>query len=266
DAVPPFDPCGGVAETGAHHRVLARDRAPVEIAVQRPGLHLPLVELAAMQQPVERMQIVIARCTDVAQHRFEVIGVVERDALADRQGGHLRSHIPLGHDIHSVISVPSAGICQPACSTAFRSSEPASRAGLELLICRNSFRPISRPARLSIAPCSPDIEICPIPCPVLVPSPWTINSSSRHTVPSKNTSAAPARRDLRSSVTSAQAARKWKYLPLPLSRIRKPSVSPAASPPVGCALPSRYHAPLPGTAKGRISMPDGAPSGSSGSN
>ena len=75
--------------------------------------------------------------------------------LADRQRGHFR----LGHDIHSVISVPSAGICQPACSTVFRSSEPASRAGLELLICRNSFRPISRPARLSIAPCSPDIEI-----------------------------------------------------------------------------------------------------------
>jgi hypothetical protein len=35
-----------------------------------------------------------------------------------------------------------------------------------------------------------------------------INSSSRHTVPSKKINGAPASRDLRSSVTSAQAARK----------------------------------------------------------
>jgi hypothetical protein len=84
DAVPPFDPCGAVAEPGDHHRVLERDRALVEIAVQRPGLHLSLVELSAMQQPVEWMQIVIARGADVAEHRFELIGVVEHDALADR--------------------------------------------------------------------------------------------------------------------------------------------------------------------------------------
>src|SRR5258705_3124737 len=131
-----------------------------------------------MQQPVERMQIVIARRADVAEHRFKFIGTVERDALADRQGGHFR----LGHDIHSVISVPSAGICQPACSNSFRSSEPESKAGVGLLICRNILRPTSRPARLSIAPCSPDIEIWPIPFPVLVPRPWTVNSSLGHTV------------------------------------------------------------------------------------
>src|SRR5207253_1953146 len=43
-------------------------------------------------------------------------------------------------------------ICQPARSTISRSGESCSSAGLELLICRNIFRPMSSPARLWIAP------------------------------------------------------------------------------------------------------------------
>ena len=54
----------------------------------------------------------------------------------------------------------------------------------------------------------PDIEMWPMPLPVLVPRPATTSSSSRQTVPSKNSSGAPARRDFSSSVTSAQAAMK----------------------------------------------------------
>ncbi len=47
--------------------------------------------------------------------------------------------------------------------------------------------------------------------------------------------------------------------------MRRPSVSPAPSLPPGWDLPSRYQAPLPATVKGRISSPDGLPSGSAGS-
>ncbi len=69
DPVAPFQPRGAVAEARDHHRVLDRDGALVIVAVERPGLHLPLVELAAVQQPMERMQVVIARRADVAQRR-----------------------------------------------------------------------------------------------------------------------------------------------------------------------------------------------------
>src|ERR1700722_20206573 len=208
-SVPPFQPDAAVAEARDHHRVLQRNRALVKIAVQRPGLYLSLVQLAAMQQPVKRMQVVIAGRADVAERRFQLAGTVQRDALAERKGRHpVQGRCVQGLGIQSVISVPSAGICQPARSAILRSAESRSSAGLELLICRNIFRPISRPARLPIAPRSPDIAICPMSCPVLVPRPASISSSSRHTVPSKKIKGAPASRDLRSSVTPAQAARK----------------------------------------------------------
>src|ERR1700761_4622951 len=121
------------------------------------------------------MQAVIARRADLAQRRLQFAGALQRQALADRQGGHSVG----GHHVHSTISVPSEGICQPAPSTILRSADPCNKAGLELLICRNSFWPISRPASCSIAPCAPDIAICPIACPVLVPRPSAISSSSR---------------------------------------------------------------------------------------
>src|SRR4029077_340493 len=152
-----------VAEPRDYHRVLDRDGALVIVAVQRPGLHLALVQFAAMQQPVKRMQAVIARFADMAQRGFELAGIVERRALADR----IRRHGVWYCDVQSTISVPSAGICQPAPSAIFRSAEPRSSAGFELLICRNIFLSISRPARLCMAPLSPDIAIWPMACPVL---------------------------------------------------------------------------------------------------
>ena len=80
DPVPPFEPDAAVAEARDHHGVLDRNRALVIIAVQRPGLHLSLVQLAAVQQPVKRMQIVIARRADLAQRRFQFLGAVQRRA------------------------------------------------------------------------------------------------------------------------------------------------------------------------------------------
>src|SRR3954451_8029666 len=257
DAVPPFQPDGAVAEARDHHGVLDGNRALVIIAVQRPCLHLPLVQLAAMQQVMEGMQAVIAGRADMAQSRFELFSALQRCAWAKGKGCRY---------VQSVISVPSSGICQPARSAALRSAESRSSAGLELLICRKIFLSMPRSASAAIAPLSPDIEICPMACPVLAPRPAAISSSSRHTVPSKNTSDAPARRCFSSGVTCAQAARKYRCLPLALSAMRRPSVSPAPSSPAGWAFPSRYQAPLPGTTNGTISMPDGEPSGNAGSN
>src|SRR5437016_2606373 len=54
--VPPFLPDAAIAETRDHDGVLQRDGALVIVAVQRPGLHLALVELAAMQETMKRMQ------------------------------------------------------------------------------------------------------------------------------------------------------------------------------------------------------------------
>src|SRR5438552_297588 len=214
DPVPPFLPDAAVAKARDHDRILDRDRALVIVAVERPGLHLALVQFAAVQEAMERMQAVIARGADLAQRRLQLAGIVERDALAERIGRHvlvfraLVFHALAGYGVQSTISVPSVANCQPARSASSRSGDAGSSAGLELLICRNTFWPISRPSRAAMAPRSPDIAICPMPCPVLLPRPAVISSSSRHTVPSKNTSGAPASRAFSSSLTPAQAAMK----------------------------------------------------------
>ena len=145
DPVPPFQPGGAVAETRDHHRVLDRDRALVIIAVQRPGLHLSLVQLAAMQQAMERMQVVITRRADMAQRCLQFLGALQRRALGRAKRRSFRV-ITLRH-VQSVISVPSAAICQPARSAVLRSAESCSSAGLELLICRKIFLSISRSAK-----------------------------------------------------------------------------------------------------------------------
>jgi hypothetical protein len=66
DPMAPFLPDTAVAEPRDHDGVLQRNRALVIIAIERPGLDLALVQLAAVQQPVKRMQAVIPRRTDVA--------------------------------------------------------------------------------------------------------------------------------------------------------------------------------------------------------
>src|SRR4030088_2380733 len=121
-SVPPLQPDAAVAEARDHHRVLDRNGALVIIAVQRPGLHLSLVELAAMQQTVKRMQVMVTRGADPAQRRFQLFGAPERRIAAEREDCH-----PVqGHRVQSVISVPSAGICQPARSAMLRSGEAGS--------------------------------------------------------------------------------------------------------------------------------------------
>src|SRR5258708_28677185 len=113
------------------------------------------------------MQIVIAGGPDLAQRCFQLGGAVERRARTEREGCH-----PVqGYRVQSTISIPSAGICQPARSAILRSSEAGSSAGVELLICRNILVPISRPARPSIAPLLPAIALCPTSRPVLLPRP-----------------------------------------------------------------------------------------------
>src|SRR5579872_717178 len=209
DPVPPFLADAAVAETRDHDRVFDWNRALVIIAVERPGLYLPLVELAAVQQAVKRVQAVVTRRADDAKGGFQFIGVLQHGFTAERIRAHaFQLHAICRWEAHSVISVPSAGMCQPARSTVLRSVESCSQAGFELLICKNIFLAMPRPSSAAIAPCSPDIAICPMLCPVLLPSFAAINSSSRHTVPSKKTKGAPANRDFRSSVTPAQAARK----------------------------------------------------------
>src|ERR1700709_586473 len=64
NAMPPFETDIAVAKTRDHHRILDRNGALVVVAVQRPGLHLSLIELAAVQQPMKRMQVMIAGRAD----------------------------------------------------------------------------------------------------------------------------------------------------------------------------------------------------------
>src|SRR5258708_39687858 len=167
NAMPPFEANAAVAEPRDHHRILDRYRALVIIAVQRPGLHLALVQLAAMQQPMKRMQVVIARRADLAQRRFQVLGAFKPHGSGERKG--------CGR-VQGLISVPSAGICQPAPSAMARSLESCSKTRLELLICKKILRSMPRSASAAIAPFSPDIAICPMPCPVLLPRPNPIIS------------------------------------------------------------------------------------------
>src|SRR6476661_4583787 len=49
DPMPPFETDAAIAKARDHYRIFDRDCALVIIAVQRPGLHLSLVQLAAVQ-------------------------------------------------------------------------------------------------------------------------------------------------------------------------------------------------------------------------
>ena len=111
------------------------------------------------------------------------------------------------------------------------------------------------------------MAICPMPCPVLLPRPAAINSSSRHTVPSKKTSGAPASRDLRSSVTLGAGGEEIEILARRLVTDPKPERIAGAV--VACRdepCPPDTTRSCRATANGRISMPEGEPSGSAGSN
>ena len=74
DARNPF--AAQCAVVGARHQrgVLARHGVLIAIAVERPGLHLPLVHLAAMQHLVKNVFVVIALGADRADRGFEFLG------------------------------------------------------------------------------------------------------------------------------------------------------------------------------------------------
>src|ERR1700688_1347683 len=98
-------------------RVLAGDRRLIDEAVERPGLHLALVELAVMQKAMERMQIVVPHRADGAQRLLERIGT---------HGFCWRVNV------HEEISIPSNAISQPAAFTFASSGDPSMRIGFEL--------------------------------------------------------------------------------------------------------------------------------------
>src|SRR5262249_790061 len=109
DAVDPFAAEGRIL--GARHQagVLERNAALVVEAVEDPGLHLSLVQLAFVQQAVERMLAVIAIVADLAESALEFHRLQEFR--------------------HRRISMPSYPASQPAFSMAARSGESASRMG-----------------------------------------------------------------------------------------------------------------------------------------
>src|SRR5690606_27191902 len=146
-------------------------RCLVAVAIERPGLHLAFVELAGMEEAVERVLVVIA------------LGADRTDLLLELLWRHrLR---------HRMTSMPSWAISQPAASTQFRSGEPWRSAGFELLICVKMRRPASSPARAATEPSGPDMLMWPMRRPVFCDSPCPIISSSVKSVPSNRMAAAP---------------------------------------------------------------------------
>ena len=71
-AMHPFAAQLAVVEAADEGGVLARHRRLVAVAVERPGLHLRLLELAAVQHVMERMLVVVALGADRADRRLEV--------------------------------------------------------------------------------------------------------------------------------------------------------------------------------------------------
>src|SRR6185437_8724195 len=212
--------------------ILAWDGALIAIAVERPGLHLPLVQPAAMQQPVKRVQVVVALGADATQRGIEPVGSEN-----------------LGHRVNSS---PSCATVQPAANAAACSGESSSSAGLVLLIWMKILRSTARSRKAAIAPLSPAMLICPMRCPVLAPTPRRIISSSRHSVPSKNTSGAPRRRCANDGVIAAQPGMKKKRAPVAGSAISRPMVRPSSWMPGSRPGSSSQSATFPGTAKAVI--------------
>ena len=91
DAVEPFAAELPVVAAAHEGSVLARDRRLIDVAVQRPRLHLPLVQLAAVQEVVERVQVVVALGPDRAQRGFEPFGA---QRLGQDRLVHGRTSIP----------------------------------------------------------------------------------------------------------------------------------------------------------------------------
>src|SRR5690606_16028077 len=109
-------------------------------------LHLAFVELAGMEEAVERVLVVVTLGADRADLLLELFW---------RQ----RSR-------HKMTSMPSRAISHPAASTQARSGEPCRNTGFELLMCVKMRRPASSPASASTEPSGPDMLMWPMRRPV----------------------------------------------------------------------------------------------------
>src|SRR5262245_377771 len=156
--VHPFAPQLAVQHAAHQCRILTRHRRLVAIAIERPGLHLALVQLAAVQQLMKGVLVVVALGSDLADLGLELDGCYR---LA-----------------HSSISMPSQAISQPAPSTSSRSGLSSRRAGLELFMWTKMRRFTSNALTAASDPCSPAIARWPMRWPVLPERPCTIISSS----------------------------------------------------------------------------------------
>src|SRR5579885_2243954 len=240
-ALSPQPPELGIRSARDQRRILARDRALIAIAIERPSLDLALGEPAAVEQPMERVQIVIALRADAPERRFE---------LGRRQ-----------HLAHGLSSIPSWAIVQPARSASARSGESSSRTGFVLLIWMKTFRLTPRSRKAAMTPSSPDMLRCPMRLPVFVPTPSRIISSSRQSVPSKNTSGAPRSRSSRDVVMAAHPGTKKNRAPLRRSATSSPIVLPFSARPGSRPSGSSQSATFPGTAKPRTDNPLSVPFG-----
>src|SRR5215470_14118969 len=103
----PFPPDIRIRAARNQARVLYRNHGLVVVAVERPGLDLTLGAPSAMKQVMERVQTVIAPCSDVTQLCFQLIRCEQCR--------------------HSSILIPSSATSKPAASTARRCDEPSIR-------------------------------------------------------------------------------------------------------------------------------------------
>ena len=67
--------------------ILDRDRRLIIVAIERPGLHLTLVQFSIVQQAVERVEIMVARRPDLAKFRLQLSG-------QEQPGGHSTISMP----------------------------------------------------------------------------------------------------------------------------------------------------------------------------
>ena len=161
----PFAAHGGIFAARDQARVLDRDHRLIVVAIERPGLHLALAALAAMQQRVKRMQAVITPRADVAQRGFKL---VRRKAASQ-------------HDLHTILgNLPPAVLNLAALGRAIDQD----RIGV-VDMDENLAAPTGRRARKE--PSSPSIGMWPMRRPVFCPVCVRIISSSVNNVPSNRT-------------------------------------------------------------------------------
>ena len=148
--------------------------------------------------------------------------------------------------------MPSAGICQPACSQRLTLGRAAQQRRVRIVDMQEQFGGDVEIGQRGDGAAVAGHRQMSHRLPGLVAEPGGDHFvvAPHRAVEQHQRRAGQPR--LRSSSTAAQAATNSRYLPLALSVMRRPSVSPAPSPPPGWLRPSRYQAPLPATANGSI--------------